>query len=376
MDFSQISGYEFEDYVETLLKKMGFLVINKGYSNDGGIDLIAEYDKPIFKGKYIIQCKNWQTQVGQPPIRDLYGVTMSENANKGVLITTSNFTDQAREFAKGKNIELINGKELNQIAKEYGLDEVLVSSEAIRFYDAEDFDTDLYIYYKQKIDSEPSEPKYYLEIINFLHEYIVEKSHYTLKDADVLDEYIGWNQTCIKKCYSRKTKKNIISKAARNAAIAWALSLKGHLEEALELIADIGRYTFGSGRDMLGNAGDYNAYFNYLYNIMNGLGNKEGCNFISSFYSMESSKDGFDFYSEGLFGSNKKRQDGVQDYCIQKNVLAPKRFWVLQRKYRDVITMTTYMDKYLDIQKILENYADIENVNQGIYRFVRRHTQG
>jgi restriction endonuclease Mrr len=44
------------------------------YSNDGGIDIVTFYDRPIFYGKYTIQCKNWQGTVAAPEIRDLYGV--------------------------------------------------------------------------------------------------------------------------------------------------------------------------------------------------------------------------------------------------------------------------------------------------------------
>ena len=37
MNFDDMDGYQFEDYIETLLKKIGFIVRNVGYSNDGGI---------------------------------------------------------------------------------------------------------------------------------------------------------------------------------------------------------------------------------------------------------------------------------------------------------------------------------------------------
>ena len=99
MDFNKIDGFEFEEYIGTMFTNKGFQVQKTNYSHDGGIDLIAIYDKPIFSGKYIIQCKKYEdTLVGQPAIRDLYGVVMSENANKGILITTSDFTQEARAY--------------------------------------------------------------------------------------------------------------------------------------------------------------------------------------------------------------------------------------------------------------------------------------
>ncbi|MFQ5885722.1 MAG: DNA translocase FtsK, partial [Anaerolineae bacterium] len=54
--------------------------------------------------------KNWTKPVGAPVVRDLYGVITAENANKGILITTSRFTDSARAFAEGKPLELIDGQ--------------------------------------------------------------------------------------------------------------------------------------------------------------------------------------------------------------------------------------------------------------------------
>lgn len=59
--------------------------------------------------------------VGEPPIRDLYGVVMSENANKGILITTSNFTSSAISFANDKPIELIDGQILQQLLAKYNI---------------------------------------------------------------------------------------------------------------------------------------------------------------------------------------------------------------------------------------------------------------
>ena len=43
-----MDGYQFEDYISNLFRKLGFAVEATDYSNDGGIDLIATYEKPIF----------------------------------------------------------------------------------------------------------------------------------------------------------------------------------------------------------------------------------------------------------------------------------------------------------------------------------------
>ncbi|GIP45076.1 hypothetical protein J45TS6_35350 [Paenibacillus sp. J45TS6] len=61
------------------------------FSGEGGVDIIAYSNAAMFKGKYLVQCKRWNSSVGEPAVRDLYGVVLSENANKGIIITNSSF---------------------------------------------------------------------------------------------------------------------------------------------------------------------------------------------------------------------------------------------------------------------------------------------
>jgi hypothetical protein len=116
-----MGGHEFEDVVENLLSKMGFHIEGRQAAADGGIDMIASKEDAIVGGKYIIQCKRYSGSVGNAVIRDLYGVVHSESANKGVLITNSTFTREARRFAEGKPIELIDGAKLQELLLQYGL---------------------------------------------------------------------------------------------------------------------------------------------------------------------------------------------------------------------------------------------------------------
>ena len=109
MDINSLSGIEFENVCQQLIEKMGFFVETTKASGDGGIDLIANNYQPILSGRYIIQCKRYSGSVGEPIIRDLYGVITSERANKGILMTTGYFTKSAISFAEGKQIELIDG---------------------------------------------------------------------------------------------------------------------------------------------------------------------------------------------------------------------------------------------------------------------------
>lgn len=122
-DFDQMDPFAFEDLIKVMLSKMGFEAETTSKTVDGGIDVIAINRAPLFAGKYIIQCKKYATdnKVGEPVIRDLYGVVNSENANKGVLITTSSFSSKAVDFAHGKPIELIDGMRLKSLMEQYGI---------------------------------------------------------------------------------------------------------------------------------------------------------------------------------------------------------------------------------------------------------------
>ena len=118
-DINSLSGVEFEMVCKKLLENMGFAVETTKTSGDGGIDLIAYNSQPLLSGKYIIQCKRYAGSVGEPIIRDLYGVVTSERANKGILMTSGVFTKQAQIFADGKPIELIDGVKLRDLLQDY-----------------------------------------------------------------------------------------------------------------------------------------------------------------------------------------------------------------------------------------------------------------
>lgn len=120
-NINQLSGIEFEKVCQKLVEKMGFDTEITKASGDGGIDLIAYNHQPLLSGKYIIQCKRYSGSVGEPIIRDLYGVVTSERANKGILMTTGYFTKSAISFAEGKPIELIDGEKMQYLLCEYGL---------------------------------------------------------------------------------------------------------------------------------------------------------------------------------------------------------------------------------------------------------------
>jgi len=100
---------------------MGLDAATTKTTRDGGIDIIAYSRSPVFSGKYVIQCKDYTGSVGEPAIRDLFGVVMAERANKGLLITSGQITASARQFAEDKQLELIDGNDLQTLFRKYGI---------------------------------------------------------------------------------------------------------------------------------------------------------------------------------------------------------------------------------------------------------------
>ena len=89
-------------------------------SRDGGVDAIAFDPDPIRGGKIIIQAKRYNNTVGVSAVRDLYGTVINEGANKGILITTSDYGSESYAFAKGKPITLLNGGHLLYLMEKHG----------------------------------------------------------------------------------------------------------------------------------------------------------------------------------------------------------------------------------------------------------------
>jgi len=89
-------------------------------SRDGGVDAIAFDPDPIRGGKIVIQAKRYTNTVGVSAVRDLYGTLLNEGANRGILVTTSDYGPDSYDFAKGKPITLLNGGHLLSLLEKHG----------------------------------------------------------------------------------------------------------------------------------------------------------------------------------------------------------------------------------------------------------------
>lgn len=107
-----ISWQQFEQLTGEAFRRQGFTVTETGGNGpDGGIDLILQKDGE----KHLVQCKQWRSlKVGVTVIREFFGVIAAEGAVGGFVVTSGAFTAEAKAFASGRNIRLVEGAELNR----------------------------------------------------------------------------------------------------------------------------------------------------------------------------------------------------------------------------------------------------------------------
>ena len=89
-------------------------------SRDGGIDAVVFDPDPIRGGKIVIQAKRYTNTVGVAAVRDLYGTVLNEGANKGILVSTSNYGSDAYAFARDKPLTLLDGANLLHLLGKHG----------------------------------------------------------------------------------------------------------------------------------------------------------------------------------------------------------------------------------------------------------------
>ena len=137
----------FEQLVVRLLVAMGYggsyaeasQVV--GRSGDEGIDGIIKEDRLGLDAIYV-QAKRWQTTVGRPEIQKFAGGLDGARARKGVFITTSGFSPDARAYVDriDKRIVLIDGPMLADLMLDHGVRVATQRAYALPHVDADFFE--------------------------------------------------------------------------------------------------------------------------------------------------------------------------------------------------------------------------------------------
>lgn len=111
-----MSWREFEILVGEVFRLQGFSVSETGGGGaDGGVDLV------LSKGteKFLVQCKQWKAyKVGVDVVRELYGVMAAKGATGGFVVTSGSFSEDAKAFANGRNVKLVDGHRLFGLIKQ------------------------------------------------------------------------------------------------------------------------------------------------------------------------------------------------------------------------------------------------------------------
>jgi restriction system protein len=97
-----MSGEEFENFLATHFAKQGYRAKTTAASNDYGADLV------ISKGgvKTVVQAKRYKDNVGIKAVQEVVGAIAYYKADKGMVITNSYFTSNAKELAASNGIVL------------------------------------------------------------------------------------------------------------------------------------------------------------------------------------------------------------------------------------------------------------------------------
>ncbi|MCK6536413.1 MAG: restriction endonuclease [Polyangiaceae bacterium] len=114
-----VSPERFESIVIEVLVAMGYggsfaeAAERIGRSGDGGIDGLIKEDR-LGLDVVCVQAKRWADTVGRPTVQAFAGSLQGARARKGILITTSKFSNEAIDFAEriDTRIVLINGQNL------------------------------------------------------------------------------------------------------------------------------------------------------------------------------------------------------------------------------------------------------------------------
>ena len=119
MDWESFEHLVREVFEQEFVSEGGEVKVTQA-SRDGGVDAIAFDPDPIRGGKYVIQAKRYTRTVGVTAVRDLYGTVVHEGADRGILVTTSDYGADSVSFAKDKPLTLINGAQLLSLLEKHG----------------------------------------------------------------------------------------------------------------------------------------------------------------------------------------------------------------------------------------------------------------
>lgn len=115
-----MEGYQFQKFVANLFKNLRFSNVKIGPpTSDGGIDISMEQIMDIGTVHFIVECKHHpKSTIGRSVVQKLHSAVMHEPViDKGIIVTSGHFSNQAIRYAEEVGIELIDMEKLKELAR-------------------------------------------------------------------------------------------------------------------------------------------------------------------------------------------------------------------------------------------------------------------
>ena len=115
LDIAQVdemSGIEFENYVEALFQAEGYRTETTPRSGDYGVDIIASKSKQ----RIAVQCKRYKKTLDQTPVREVYAGMSKHGCDIAMVVANRGFTKHAVELARSVGCILIDREKLGLLA--------------------------------------------------------------------------------------------------------------------------------------------------------------------------------------------------------------------------------------------------------------------
>lgn len=111
----KLTPKDFESYVaQRVFARQGYYVHDTPHVKDGGIDILLEDSLGV---RAIVQCKRYRSTVGEATVRELYGTMVGNGATHAFLATSNGISAEARRWAQGKPMDLLDGEQLEVLGR-------------------------------------------------------------------------------------------------------------------------------------------------------------------------------------------------------------------------------------------------------------------
>jgi len=101
-EVDRMGGIEFEEFLETLFRKLGYKVVRTPASGDQGADLILTGNGE----RIAVQAKRWNKRIGNKAVQEITAARLHYGCDRSMVVSNQEFTNAARELAASTQTEL------------------------------------------------------------------------------------------------------------------------------------------------------------------------------------------------------------------------------------------------------------------------------